>query len=101
MTDGLNSVAIIVAAVSALAFVEERLIEAFIKPLVPENLRQFIMPFSAVVGVVICFAFALDVITPLLATFGVTPAVEWAGTLITGLAMGGGANFLSDIWPGQ
>ena len=89
----------IVGAGLFMALVLERLVELLVKPPLPEAWKPIIPYISAVVGVAAAFAFSIDLVGPTLELFGVTPAVPWAGRLLTGLAIGGGSNLLHDLWP--
>lgn len=87
------------AAVTSLAVVLERLIEYLIKPPIPEQYHKYIPYLAAALGLGVAFGFSLDLITPLLAQFDIVPAVGWMGEVVTGLLIGGGSNLLHDLWP--
>lgn len=87
------------AAVTSLAVVLERLVEYLVKPPLPEKYYPFIPYLAAFAGLGIAFGFSLDLITPLLAQFEVVPAVDQMGEVVTGLLIGGGSNLLHDLWP--
>lgn len=91
----------ILSAALFMALVLERLVELLVKPLIPDNLAQVTPYLTGGLGVLAAFAFSIDLITPTLEAFDVTPAVSWAGTLLTGLVLGGGSNLIHDLWPGE
>lgn len=91
----------VLGAALFMALVLERLIELLVKPSLPENLAPAVPYIAAVLGLLVAFGFAIDLITPTLEQFGVTPAVSWAGKVITGLILGGGSNLIHDLWPGE
>ena len=50
---------------------------------------------SLVVGLILAFAYALDIIYE---AFGYVAIWPWIGIVITGLAIGRGSNYLHDFW---
>jgi protein-S-isoprenylcysteine O-methyltransferase Ste14 len=90
-----------VAAALFLAFVLERLIEHFVKPVLPEKFAWAVPYLALVVGILFAFAFGVDAVTPTLEQFGTKPIMAWAGVLLTGMIIGGGSNLIHDIWPDQ
>jgi len=84
-----------------MALVLERLVELLVKPALPEAAKPAVPYISAVAGLLLAFGFAIDLITPTLAQFGVVPAVDWAGKVVTGLLLGGGSNLVHDLWPSK
>jgi hypothetical protein len=84
-----------------MALVIERLVELLIKPALPEKAKPAVPYIASVLGLLAAFGFSIDLITPTLAQFGITPAVDWAGKVVTGLLVGGGSNLLHDLWPGS
>jgi len=84
-----------------MALALERVVELLLKPRLPERFTGVIPYVASGLGLLAAFGFAIALVPPTLAQFSVTPAVPWAGTLLTGLLLGGGSNFLHDIWPGK
>ena len=85
---------------SLLALVVERLTEHFVKPpLSRAGQKQFAPYFALALGLFISWAFGVDLFTPLALEVGLQPFVPWVGYLLTGLLVGGGSNFLHDVWP--
>lgn len=83
-----------------IALVIERLVELLVKPALPEQAQPAVPYVAAGLGLLAAFGFSIDLITPTLAQFGITPSVSWAGKVVTGLLVGGGSNLLHDLWPG-
>lgn len=88
-----------VAGLGFFALLIERLVEKFIKPI------QAAQPYAAyialVLGVVLAAGFQLDIFTAVAASIGGDALTPWVGIILTGLAIGGGSNFLHDIWPSK
>lgn len=95
----MNMVAVLGAALFV-ALVLERLVELLVNPALPESLAPLKPYIAAVLGLLFAFGFNIDLVVPTLAEFDVTPAVGWAGRLVTGLVLGGGSNLIHDLWPG-
>lgn len=109
----LNTVAGAVAIAAFLALILERITEAFVSPIY-SVLQKFLtgeaskeQPYMVYVtlalGVLIAYAFSVDAVTPTLTSLGqeIPARLSGAGWLLTGVIMGGGSNFLHDIWPGS
>ena len=100
--NGLALVAQVVLFTGLLAFVVERLVEHFVKPLLDMQGWHVATPYVALaLGLAFSLLFRIDLFTPLAVAVGLQPLTPWAGLTLSGLVVGGGSNFLSDIWPGQ
>lgn len=96
----LASLAGILAFASLLALTNERIIEHGIKPLLVRlKIDSYTGQISMLTGTGIAFLFWVDLYAPLARAIGMTPIVNWAGVLLTGLVIGGGSNLLNDLWP--
>jgi hypothetical protein len=95
--DTLGTVAAAWTGAIFLAVVLERLVELLVKPKFPQGVAWLIPYIAVVAGLLVAFGFNLDVIEPTLAELGIVPAVSWAGTLLTGLIIGGGSNLVHDL----
>lgn len=85
-----------------LALIIERLTEKFVRPLLERWGQEWLLAYVALLlGLLFSLAFGIDLLTPLAVAVGLSPFVPWAGYLLTGLMVGGGSNFLHDVWPGQ
>lgn len=83
-----------------LATVNERLVEQFLKPVLERvGLITWTGQVSLFTGLLISVAFGIDLFTPAAEALGITLAVPWAGAVLTGLLVGGGSNFIHDVWP--
>jgi hypothetical protein len=83
-----------------LAFIVERLVEKFVKPPLRKGGWHGVSAYAALLlGVVFSWGFGLDLATSLAVAVGASPFVPWAGYLLTGLLVGGGGNFMRDVWP--
>lgn len=99
--DGLDLVAQIFLFAAFLALIIERLVEKFVKPALPAQWQTLSAYTALVLGLLFSWAFGIDLLTPIATAVGLEPFVPWAGYLLTGLIVGGGSNFLHDVWPGQ
>lgn len=81
----------------------ERLTEWLFKPLlvglddgvrVP-TLRAIVFVLAAIAS----FLLNIDLLLPLMQQVGIAPVAPWVTPLLTAVFVGGGSNFLSDIWP--
>lgn len=102
LLEALSVIAGVFAFGSLVALIIERLVEKFATwPLQrlgwPTEVKAYV---ALVLGALFSGAFAIDLFTPLATAVGLQPFVPWAGYLLTGLAIGGGANFMHDVWPG-
>lgn len=85
-----------------LALINERIIELLLKPVLEKIDRMIFVPYVAMLtGLVISVVFQVDLITPLAEAVGLQPLTPWAGYIVTGLLVGGGSNFLHDLWPSK
>ena len=99
----LSVIAGVLAYGSLVALVVERLVEKFATyPLEragwPSEVKAYI---ALLIGGIFSGAFAIDLFTPLALAVGLQPFVPWAGYVLTGLLIGGGANLVHDVWPGN
>ena len=97
----------VLAGIFVLAFLAETLTEYFARPFIrPETLpgnghseRRWVIPayvlryLAALVGIALAIAYRADV----LALFGLVAWTPWIGYVVTGLIIGRGANYLSDV----
>ncbi len=92
MTDLFNASAAAVAV--ALAGVLNRLVAMAVTPLFEKFKwdKTYILYVAIVLGVLTAFGFQVDLFNP--------PVNAVVGTLVTGILMGGGANFIHDILDG-
>ncbi len=97
----METVAAAFGAAVFMAVIIERVIEYLVKPPLPEKYHKVIPYVSAGLGVLVAFGIGLDVVSPVLETFGIIPRIDWIGEFFTGLLFGGGANLIHDIWPGK
>jgi hypothetical protein len=103
MTDFLDGIGLVVQVflfAAFLALIVERLVEKFVKPLLPEAYQHWSAYAALALGLIFSWAFGIDLLTPVATAVGLEPFVPWAGYLLTGLIVGGGSNFLHDVWPG-
>jgi len=89
----------IVGAVVFLALLVERVIEIFVKPLIPEAHQGKALYVALVFGVALAVGFQVDAISPTLEQFGAVPLAPWVGMVVTGIVIGGGGNLIHDLWP--
>jgi hypothetical protein len=92
------------ALILFLALINERLVEKLVKPITGNfqgNPVADLSPvyFAMLTGLLIAFGFQLDMITPLVAEFSPAALSPVPGTIVTGLLVGAGSNFLHDVWP--
>lgn len=101
--EALGLIAQIVAFAALVALVLERIVEAYIKPVIPDTWAwrgQVLIAVPAVLGLAVAAGFQIDLFSPVAEALGLHPLTSWAGVLLTGLVMGGGANLIHDLWPG-
>lgn len=84
-----------------LALILERITELFIVPFVPDQFKPYVPFGTLVLGLGFSLVFAVDIVTPVLESLGTVNSASWAGTVLTGVLIGGGSNLLHDIWPGD
>jgi len=89
----------IVGAVVFLALLVERVIEIFVKPLIPDAHKDKALYVALVLGVALALGFQVDAISPTLEQFGAVPLAPWVGMIVTGIVIGGGGNLIHDLWP--
>ena len=102
MPNGTETAALTLTAVLLMSGVIERLIELYIKPLVPDkfkgsgdNVKFNVLPYvSGIAGVLMCVSLRMDLLTPILEPLSVANADAIVGQVITGMLFGGGANAL-------
>lgn len=104
----LSAIASLIALLGFLGFLIERIVQHFVTPIVDHfdiqsSTRTLILMFTSLfLGLVSAFAFGLDVITPLVQPFITDNSVmplPITGTLFTGIILGGGSQFIHDLWP--
>ena len=91
-------------AVVFMAVVVERLLQVYVRPIaariVGDDITSLVMPIVSSLGsVALALTLGLDVISPILGSFGVAVDSVIVGQVLTGLLVGGGSNLLHDIWP--
>lgn len=79
-----------IAAILALATISEALIE-YLGTALPSQIKPYV---AAALGVLLCLAYQAD----LLALLGLTARVPLVGSVLTGLLVGRGSNFVNAIW---
>jgi len=84
-----------------LATVNERLIEKLAKPVITRFTAavEYVGLVAIVTGAAISIGFGVDLFSPLATAVGVQMTAPWAGIVLTGIVVGGGSNFIHDIWP--
>ena len=93
----------ILAVTLMLAFLIESLVEYFVGEIanhIPAvtPFKWLIMYVAAAVGVLAAFVYQIDLISMLSDFLGVQQTSTTLGMVITGLAIGRGANFIHDLW---
>ena len=104
LTLAVTSIAGAVIAAGFLGFALERIMEVFVTPVVPEQYQKYTIYGTLALGILGAVAFGLDAVTPTLESMGWDPTgamTDWAGTLLTGVIIGGGSNLIHDLWPGS
>lgn len=97
---GISLVAQVFALAAFLAVIVERLVEHFIKPLLARAGQSWLAPYAALVlGAAVSLAFGIDVFSPIATAVGVEMTAPWAGLALSALVVGGGSQFMHDIWP--
>lgn len=83
-----------------LAYVCERLVEFFVKPVLERYKLDFWTPYAALLfGAAISVAFGVDLFSPIAAHLGITLLAPWAGLALTAILVGGGSHLIHDVWP--
>ena len=106
-TQALSTVTTVLLFATFLATINERLVEKFIKPLLGKigngetNASQYTAHAALVTGALIAVLFGIDLFTPIADALGITMTAEWAGMALTAVLVGGGSNFIHDVWPGS
>ena len=81
----------------------ERLTEWLIKPLLENMAESARVPtlraIVFVLAAIASFLLNIDLLLPLMQQLGIAPVAPWVTPLLTAVFVGGGSNFLSDIWP--
>lgn len=81
-----------------LATINERLIEQFVGPALNRvGAGDWTGQVALFTGMAL--AFGIDLFTPAAEALGMTLNAPWAGMALTGLLIGGGSNFIHDVWP--
>ena len=107
ITQALSTVTAVLLFATFLATINERLGEKFIKPLLGKigsgetNASQYTAHTALVTGALIAVLFGIDLFTPIADALGITMNAEWAGMALTAVLVGGGSNFIHDVWPGS
>ena len=99
MIGGLDISVAVIAVGLFLALVLERLFELYVKPPIPERFKWVVPYLAGLAGLGLAFVFSIDLMTPVLEAAGITPAADWLGRVLTGLAIGGGSNLVHELWP--
>lgn len=98
--EALGLVVPVLAFAVLLATVNERLVEQFIKPLLEKiGGGDFTGQVALVTGAAISVLFGVDLFSPVAVAIGVPLTVPWAGLALTAVLVGGGSNFIHDVWP--
>lgn len=101
LTSVLAGMTAVLAFALFLATVNERLVEKFLKPVLQKGGREsWTGQVALLSGLLMSVAFGIDLFTPAAEALGISLAVPWTGVLLTGLLVGGGSNFIHDVWPG-
>ena len=82
----------ILAKIAFVAFVNESLVEYLFGNWLPQ--KQFLPWIAAAIGVVLCIGFNLD----LFASIGIVSAVPYLGTVVTGLIISRGSDYLHQVY---
>ena len=92
MTENITEV---IAGLFLFAAVVEGILTYFI-PKNPDNAepRQWVKYASAALGIIVCVAYKAD----LLEAFGYTSFIPYVGSILTGIIIGRGSNFLNDFF---
>lgn len=81
----------------------ERLVEWLVKPFLEnaqETARLQILRLSVLVlAGAASYLLGIDLFAPMLQSIGLSPVAPWVTPLLTAVFVGGGSNFLHDIWP--
>lgn len=97
-TEVLAASAGVLGFVVLVGFTIERLTEKFVKPIVALFTDKPVADYVALVlGLAISLGFQIDLLTPLAVSVGLEPLSPWFGLVVTGLGVGGGANFWHDV----
>jgi hypothetical protein len=80
-----------ITSIFVLAVFVEGFIEYFVST--PEKAQPWVKYIAAAIGVVLSIAYNID----LLATVGVATTYPFVGSIITGLIIGRGSNYLNDF----
>lgn len=86
-----------------LAFLVESLVEfvlgvAFDKVPVLQGHKWVLQYVALGVGIVLAFAYNLDLVAQMAAVLKLPLSVSVAGKVLTGMAIGRGSNYINDIW---
>lgn len=99
-TGALGAVAGVMAFVLLLAVINERFVEKLLKPLLSKiGGMDYVAQVALVTGALISILFGIDVFTPIAEALGISMVVPWAGIALTAVLVGGGSNFIHDVWP--
>lgn len=79
------------AALFILATLVEGIVEYFIST--PNKNQPWLKYVAALVGILVCVVYKMD----LLAILGVTTTIPYVGSVLTGIAVGRGSNYLNDL----
>jgi hypothetical protein len=83
-----------------LAYIGERIIEFFVKPILERYSLTFWTPYAALLfGAAISVLFGVDLFSPIAAHVGLVMLAPWAGYFLTAILVGGGSHLIHDVWP--
>jgi hypothetical protein len=98
LTEALAASAGVLGFIVLIGFTIEKLTEKFFKPLIGLFTNVAVADYVALVfGLGVSIGFQIDVLTPLAVSVGLEPLTPWFGLVVTGLGVGGGANFWHDV----
>lgn len=80
-----------ITSVFALAILVEGIVEYFVSN--PEKAQPWLKYVAAILGILVCVVYKVD----LIASLGITTAIPYVGSVITGLVIGRGSNYLNDF----
>ena len=99
-TSALGMVAGVMAFALMLAVINERFIDQLIKPpLAKAGGEEYAGQIALVTGALIAILFGIDLFTPIAESVGISMTASWAGVALTAVLVGGGSNFIHDVWP--
>ncbi len=101
-TEALGLVLPVLLFAGLLATVNERFVEHFVKPLLGKaGGDAYTGQVALVTGAAVSVLFGVDLFTPVAEALGIALTIPWAGLALTAVLVGGGSNFIHDVWPGD